>query len=303
MGRAQAGEQAAWNMFWEQNARGGASGCLPEGWRSIEEAQRRVWQEFARGIPQGGAVLDLATGDGRVLAWIGAERSDLVLKGVDLAPTLPPPPSHVTLQGGVAMEDLPFPDLSQDAVTSQFGFEYGDTERAAGEIARVLKPAGRVGLLMHRGDGPIVAHNRTRREQLEWALENKAIVSRTREAIAGGADLASAEPYARATAAEGQERFGQSSPAWEIPEAIRRTLMMGARAGRQFVIDTLAAIEAQAGNEIGRIKALIRASAVADDRQTIEDRFAAVGIELVEIEKVEDGAGKAFADFVVLKRG
>ena len=32
------------------------------------------------------------------------------------------------------------------------------------------------------------------------------------------------------------------------------------------------------------------ASAVADDRQTIEDRFAAVGIELVEIEKVEDGA-------------
>ena len=26
---AQASEQAAWNMFWEQNARGGASGCLP----------------------------------------------------------------------------------------------------------------------------------------------------------------------------------------------------------------------------------------------------------------------------------
>ena len=155
MGRAQAGEQAAWNMFWYQNARGGAAGCLPEGWRSIEEAQRRVWQEFARGIPQGGAVLDLATGDGRVLAWIGAERSDLVLNGVDLAPTLPPPPPHVTLQGGVAMEDLPFPDHSQDAVTSRFGFEYGDTDRAAAEIARVLKPAGRIGLMMHRGDGPI----------------------------------------------------------------------------------------------------------------------------------------------------
>ena len=200
-------------MFWEQNARDGASGCLPEGWRSIEEALRRVWQEFARGIPQGGAVLDLATGDGRVLAWIGAERSDLVLNGVDLAPTLPQPPPHVTLQGSVAMEDLPFPDLSQDAVTSQFGFEYGDTERAAAEIARVLKPAGTIGLMMHRGDGPIVAHNRKRREQLEWALEDKAIVTRTRDAITGGSDLTAAEPYASATAAEGQERFGQSSPA------------------------------------------------------------------------------------------
>lgn len=302
MGQAQAGEQAAWNMFWEQNARGGASGCLPEGWRSIEEAQRGIWQEFARGIPQDGAVLDLATGDGRVLAWIGAERSDLVLKGVDLAPTLPPPPSHVTLQGGVAMENLPFPDLSQDAVTSQFGFEYGETERAAAEIARVLKPAGRVGLMMHRGDGPIVAHNRTRREQLEWALEDKAIVSRTREAIAGGSDLASAEPYASAIASEGHERFGQSSPAWEIPEAIRRTLMMGARAGRQFVIDTLDAIEAQAGNEIGRIKALIRASAVADDRDRITDGFRAVGIVPAETRTIESEPGKPFADVLVLTK-
>lgn len=303
MGRAQAGEQAAWNMFWEQNARGGASGCLPDGWRIIEDAQRTVWQEIARGTPQFGAVLDLATGDGRVLAWIGAARPDLVLKGVDLAPTLPTPPPNVTVQGGVAMEDLPFPDLSQDAVTSQFGFEYGDTARTAAEIARVLKPGGTIGLMMHRGDGPIVAHNRTRREQLEWALEDKAIVRRTREAIAGSSDLASAQPYASAIAAEAHERFGESSSAWEIPEAIRRTLMMGARAGCQFVIDTLDAIEAQAGNEIGRIKALIRASAVADDRETIIERFRAVGVGPLETKTIEGDPGKPFADFLILTKG
>jgi hypothetical protein len=77
---------------------------------------------------------------------------------------------------------------------------------------------------------------------------------------------------------------------------------MGARAGRQFVLDTLNAIEAQAGNEIGRIKALIRASAVADDRQTIEDRFASTGIELVDAKTIEDETGNAFADFVVLTK-
>ena len=302
MSRAEAGEQAAWNMFWEQNARGGASGCLPQSWQIIEDAQREAWQEFARGIPTSGAVLDLATGDGRVLAWIGSERSDLALTGVDLAPTLPPPPPKVAVRTGIAMEALPFADGSQNAVTSQFGFEYGDTARVAAEIARVLKPEGKIGLMMHRGDGPIVAHNRIRREQLIWALRTKAIVARTREAIAGGADLANAEPYASATAVEGRERFGQSSPAWEIPEAVRRTLMMGARAGRQFVIDTLDAIDAQAGNEIGRIEALIRASTVADDRETIADRFDAVGVVLSETRTIEGEPEKPFADFLILSK-
>lgn len=300
---AQASEQAAWNMFWEQNARGGSSGCLPHSWQAIEQAQKKAWQAFAAQIPKNAKLLDLATGDGRVPAWIGADRADLECHGVDLAPSLPPAPPGVTVRGGVPMEELPFEAASFDAVTSQFGFEYGDTARVATEIARVLKPGGGIGLMMHRGDGPIVAHNRTRRAQLEWALEEKAIVAKTRQSIGTGSDLSPALPYATETAQEGLEQFGESSPAWEIPEAVRRTLLMGARAGRQFVLDTLNAIEAQAGNEIGRIKALIRASAVADDRQTIEDGFASTGIELVESKTIEDETGTAFAGFVVLTKG
>lgn len=78
--------------------------------------------------------------------------------------------------------------------------------------------------------------------------------------------------------------------------------MMGARAGRQFVIDTFDAIEAQAGNEIGRIKALIRASAVADDRDAITDGFRAVGIIPMETRTIESAPGKPFADFLVLTK-
>ena len=168
---AEAGEQAAWNMFWEQNAGGGSSGCLPHSGQATEQAQKKTWQAFAALIAKNAKLLDLATGDGRVLAWIGAERADLECHGVDLAPNLAPAPPRVTLHSGVPMEELPFEDASFEAMTSQFGFEYGDTARAASEIARVLKPGGRVGLMMHRGNGPIVAHNRTRRSQLEWALE------------------------------------------------------------------------------------------------------------------------------------
>ena len=127
-------------------------------------------------------------------------------------------------------------------------------------------------------------------------------MAKTRQSIGAGSDLSPALPYATETAQEGLAQYGESSPAWEIPEAVRRTLLMGARAGKQFVLDTLNAIEAQAGNEIGRIKALIRASAVADDRETLEQRFAAVGIELVDTATIEDETGKAFADFVVLTK-
>jgi SAM-dependent methyltransferase len=302
MERAPAGEQAAWNMFWEQNARGGSSGCLPQGWRVIEDAQRKAWQDFATRIAPQSAVLDLATGDGRVLAWIGADRDDLSLDGVDLAPNLPPAPPRITIRGGIPMEELPFPDAGMDAVTSQFGFEYGDTERTAAEIARILKPGGTIGLMMHRGDGPIVAHNRIRCEHLEWALDTKNVVGRTRAALDDGSDLSEATRYADATASEGLERFGQTSPGWEIPEAVRRTLMMGARAGPKFIRDTLDAIDAQSANEIGRIKALMRASAVADDRQTILDRFGKVGIDLVDTRTIESEPGQPCADFLTLSR-
>ena len=78
--------------------------------------------------------------------------------------------------------------------------------------------------------------------------------------------------------------------------------MMGERAGRQFVIDTLDAIEAQAGNEIGRIKALIRASAMADDRDSIIEGFRAVGIVAMETKAIESEPGKPFADFLVLTK-
>ncbi|MCH2487329.1 MAG: class I SAM-dependent methyltransferase, partial [Erythrobacter sp.] len=261
-----------------------------------------IWQNFAVSIPEKGKVVDLATGDGRVLAWIGAERGDLDHEGIDLAPNLPPSPPGTTTRGGIAMEDLPFDDGSVAAVTSQFGFEYGSIPLVVKEIARILAPGGTVGLMMHRGDGPILKYNTLRREQLEWALSDRAIVSRTRASIGDGTNFAAALPYAAETAEKGMELYGQTSPAWEISEAVRRTLLMGERAGRGFVLDTLGAIESQAGNEIGRIRALMRACAVADDRGPIIDTFETCGIELANTTAVEDEAGLPFADFLALAK-
>lgn len=61
------------------------------------------------------------------------------------------------------MESLPFRDGEFAAVISQLGFEYGEVAKVAAEAARVLAPAGKVGLMVHRGDGPILEHSLARR--------------------------------------------------------------------------------------------------------------------------------------------
>ncbi|EAQ29224.1 hypothetical protein NAP1_00590 [Erythrobacter sp. NAP1] len=291
----------AWGDFWAHNAGGDASGCLPERWATIEQAQSAAWSEFVKPLPEGARVLDLATGDGRVLRWMRADRPDLVLTGIDLAPVLPPAPEGTETRGGVAMEELPFENDSFDAVVSQFGFEYGDTAKVAAEIARVLAPAGRVGLMVHRGDGPILEHNRKRQSEIEWALEDKKAADAVTQALnTPGAGPAVGAQVANVLARLGEAQFGESSPAWEIPEAIRRACLIGQRQGIDAAVETIAQIREQANNEIGRIASLANACARADDRANIERAFEANGLALKSRGQVTEPTGRALADFLTI---
>ncbi len=296
----------AWKDFWASKARSpkaaNGGGCLPQGHAIIEEAQKSAWIGFAAKLPRNARVLDLATGDGCVLKWMLGRRRDLKLTGVDLAPTLPPPPSGCRTKGGVAMEHLPFPDHRFDAVTSQFGLEYGDIAGAAREIARVLKPSGSVALLVHRGDGPILAHNLARRDQIAWAVEEQDVLGQARVAVTLGAgNVQTALARVSAVAREAASQFGQSSPAWEIAEAARRTLAAGARAGARYMLDTFSAIEAQARNEMVRISSLEQACRAADDREALRAAFGGQGLEQQSCEAVREQSGRAFADFILLR--
>lgn len=49
---------------------------------------------------------------------------------------------------------LPFPDETFDLVTSQFGLEYAG-DMALLEAARIVKPGGQIGFIMHKRDGGI----------------------------------------------------------------------------------------------------------------------------------------------------
>jgi ubiquinone/menaquinone biosynthesis C-methylase UbiE len=113
----------------------------------------------AAGLRPGDRVLDVATGSGN--AALAAARYGAEVTGVDYVPELlergreraAAEGLEVTFAVGDA-EDLDFPDASFDAVLSALGVMFApDQERAAAELARVVRPGGTIGLVNWTPDG------------------------------------------------------------------------------------------------------------------------------------------------------
>lgn len=253
-------------------------------------------------MPKDAHVLDLATGDGRVMGWLLGARRDLKCFGVDLAPAIPKPPKGSRSRGATAMEALPVGDSSQDGVTSQFGFEYGNASAVLGEIARVLKPGGRAALMIHRLDGSILEHNLPRRDGLLWVLEEYQLIEKARASVAIRSLLPGVSPTIAAVPGEAKRLFGPGSAGWELAEAIVQTLSLGQGDQPQNVQTLLNTLEAKARNEIGRIESLEAACRNASDHSVLTRRFGDAGLEVRAHHMLEEGNGtRPFADFWVLR--
>ena len=115
----------------------------------------------AAGIGQGDKVLDVACGTGN--ASIPAAKAGGEVTGLDLTPKLLEQARERASEEGVEIEfiegdaeDLSFEDETFDAVTSVFGSMFApDHRKAAAEMARVLKPGGRLAVCAWTPEGAI----------------------------------------------------------------------------------------------------------------------------------------------------
>ena len=82
-------------------------------------------------------------------------------------------------------------------------------------------------------------------------------------------------------------------------EALRRACLMGQGAGVGSIGEVIAAIGAQAANEVGRIDSLARACAAADDRAALVSAFETLGFTHDSSVPVSEASGRAIADFLV----
>jgi ubiquinone/menaquinone biosynthesis C-methylase UbiE len=111
------------------------------------------------GVKRGERVLDVACGTGN--AAIRAAQRGGIVTGLDIVPALLDQGRTLAAEAGVKVEfvqgdaeDPPFEDASFDVVLSTFGCMFvPDHKRAASEIARVLRPDGRIGIASWTPEG------------------------------------------------------------------------------------------------------------------------------------------------------
>ena len=113
------------------------------------------------GVAEGESVLDVACGTGN--ATIPAAKAGARTTGLDITPELLERARERGAEEGVEIdwvegdaENLPFDDGSFDVVLSTFGCMFAPDHRAAAaEIARVVRPGGRIGIAAWTPDGGI----------------------------------------------------------------------------------------------------------------------------------------------------
>jgi len=276
-----------WAGYWSQ---GSVSSCLPNAERGFAPILDMVWKSYGRGLPRGAEVLDLATGNGAVLRALAGTQAGLKLTGVDSAPTLAAAPPEIALKPGVAMECLPFDDGSFHAVTSQFGFEYGNVAAIAGEAARVLRPGGSFRFVIHHAAGPIVAHNGGRRAALAWARHDSGVLARAGQLARARQMTGIPTPASfRVAVEEAGRRFPDQSAAVEFCTAVLQTLDMGAAHPASETLEVLAELEGRVEGEIGRLDALAGAARDEAGISEVADQLRAAGFDIPDPRPIRSG--------------
>ncbi len=138
---------------------------------NYDGAVRDYWHGLFADLPAGAAILDLATGNGALalLAQQHSSREGLEhrVTGIDYADIDPPRQftgkaiarhlRAIDFRGGARLEDTGLDTGTFDLAISQFGFEYGEPEPSAREVARVLKPkAATFAAMLHHADSAII---------------------------------------------------------------------------------------------------------------------------------------------------
>ena len=148
-----------WDDYW-QNTKALNSFAEGEQGSGYNGAIAEFWHQQFTALPANARILDLACGNGALAVLALQFSNEFQVYGSDAAQIKPleqfserdnayPFLQQIRFFPSMPSEQLSFSDQSFDAVYSQFGFEYGDTEQSLLQILRVLKPGGRFTALIH----------------------------------------------------------------------------------------------------------------------------------------------------------
>jgi ubiquinone/menaquinone biosynthesis C-methylase UbiE len=139
------------------------------------------WQRELKGPLR--EVVDVGCGNG-ALSWIADELLNrptgrVRITGIDAAAIDPfaalgrsaAATPQLRFIGNTPIERMPFADASIDFVISQFGLEYADIDASVAEIARVLRPGGRLACVMHHAESTIIGNAASQLQDIDAVLQ------------------------------------------------------------------------------------------------------------------------------------
>ncbi|HRE13788.1 MAG TPA: class I SAM-dependent methyltransferase [Usitatibacteraceae bacterium] len=257
--------RGAWSGYWAAGANHSCTGTYGETYGGSVGA---YWRKAFAGLGPADRVLDLATGNAVLPRMLLESRLDssIACAGVDLSPVspgwldelAPAVRSRIDIRGGVDLARLPFDAGTFDLVTSQYGFEYCDSPDAVAEIARVLRPAGRVAMVLHHAAGRPAWLAARESSHLDWLLAPGGFLSAVesllgpmaRAATAAGREALKRDPAANAA----RERFNAAQAELASREGEGADILFEAREAAMALFQSAAAQGVAAAR--GRLDAL-----------------------------------------------
>lgn len=306
-------EISQWDRYWSygnihsfsQVAGGNYEGAVAEFWKSSFEP-----------LADGSHVLDIATGNGAV-ALLALEVADSLSKryrisGTDLAGIDPARQvtdasvaeklKRIEFHGRTPAEDLPFEDASVDMACSQFGLEYSDLSESGAELARVLRPGGRLAIIAHHHDSALLAATHRELDDLNYVLDEVKLYLRARNVLramagASGPDKTAGKSASaklerkRRSLQEAMERIQEAADRSENPAMligparyIHEVFAMQGRSSPQAMQKWLDEAQQRVMANRQRLMDMVAAARNADDIQTLRRQLAESGLRDVDAE-------------------
>lgn len=288
--------QTVWTRHWSTGAPHSCAGSYGALYGGVIAA---FWQQVHAGTPGGARLLDIATGSGAVPRLLMQLRPELDCRcdAIDLSLSPPPAAPWLHFHGGVRAEALPFAAANFDLVTSQYGLEYGDLALAVPELLRVLRPRGRVALVLHHAGSRPVALARVELAHLAWltgpdgllpacdAMLGPLAQARTPEGrarLAGDAQAEAARERFNAAqdalAARGRAASDGADVLGEVQDAVAAVLGQAVQGGETPARAALEALRQQLADSRLRLQELRACALDEPAAQTLCARLAAAGL-------------------------
>lgn len=305
-------ERSAWDRFWSYDRLSSFGTGVGAG--NYDEPIAAGWRAFFASLRAGAHVLDIATGNGAIAVMAVEAGDKLKITGADQAAVKPAAfvsknkaaLARIRFLANTAAEELPFEAASFDAVVSQYGIEYSDTERSVPEAVRVLGPGGQLRFACHAAEGSVVAGTRRALKDADFLLDEVDLLGR---ASAGFAAILNVErgretgPFAQTAAQSKYAEFREAlkAVAGRVPSAADADMLASVHRTLTDLFEDRhshddAAIEAKLGDlrtaveaHRERERALLAAALTAAQMAELSERLASLGMTDVIVGEQRNG--------------